>query len=98
MWGPSMVGFGTYHYVYESGREGDWFLTGFAPRKRALSLYVMSGFDRHEEMMERLGTFSTGKSCLYVKRLEDIDLDVLEDLLRASVEYVRTEMDRGEAR
>lgn len=89
MWGGSIVGFGRYHYVYESGREGDWFLAGFSPRKQNLSLYVMSGFDGHEALLAKLGKFKTGKSCLYVKRLADVDRRALEQLLRASVKHVR---------
>lgn len=89
MWGPSIVGFGSYHYVYESGREGDWMLTGFSPRKQALTLYIMSGFSRFDELMEKLGTFKTGKSCLYVKNLEDIDESVLRELIKASIEHVK---------
>lgn len=89
MWGKSMVGFGSYHYKYESGREGDWFLTGFAPRKRELSLYIMPGFDRFAELMNNLGKHKTGKSCLYIKQLGDIDLDVLEQLVAESVERMR---------
>ena len=89
MWGPSMVGFGSYHYKYASGREGDWFLTGFAPRKQDLTLYLMSGFGGHEKLMSRLGKYKTGKSCLYVKRLADIDLAVLEQLVSASVKHTK---------
>jgi hypothetical protein len=89
MWGDSIVGFGSYHYVYDSGREGDWFLTGFSPRKRNLSLYIMAGFSDYDELMERLGKHKTGKSCLYVNRLSDIDLDVLEALVRKSVAHMR---------
>lgn len=89
MWGKAMVGFGTYHYRYESGREGDWFLVGFSPRKRELSVYIMSGFDRYEELMKRLGKHRTGKSCLYIKSLDDIDTSVLEQLVAASVDYMR---------
>jgi hypothetical protein len=89
LWGPSIVGFGSYHYRYESGREGDWFLTGFAPRKQALTLYIMAGFPRFDELMERLGKYKTGKSCLYVKRLDDLDLDVLRELVTRSVEHMR---------
>ena len=85
MWGGSIVGFGDYHYKYESGREGDWFLTGFSPRKQALSLYIMSGFEGHAALLAELGKFKTGKSCLYVKRLDDVDLKVLETLIRKSV-------------
>ena len=82
MWGSSIVGFGAYHYVYDSGREGDMCLTGFSSRKGALSIYLMTGFEDQPERMERLGRFKTGKSCLYVKRLADIDLEVLEALVR----------------
>ncbi|MFQ5550608.1 MAG: DUF1801 domain-containing protein [Gemmatimonadales bacterium] len=88
MWGDSIVGFGSYHYKYESGREGDWFLTGFSPRKQALTLYIMAGFKRYEALMRKLGKYKTGGSCLYVKHLDDIDLDVLEDLVRLSAEHV----------
>lgn len=89
MWGSSIVGFGSYHYRYESGREGDWMLTGFSPRKQALTLYIMGGFDRHDDLMSRLGKYKTGKSCLYVKSLEDIDLEVLRGLVAESVAYMR---------
>ncbi|MCG8469904.1 MAG: DUF1801 domain-containing protein [Gemmatimonadetes bacterium] len=88
LWGGSIVGFGSYHYKYASGREGDWLAAGFSPRKQALTLYIMSGFSRHDELMARLGTYTTGKSCLYVKKLEDVDMTVLEELVRASFEYV----------
>ena len=88
MWGPSIVGFGSYHYKYASGREGDWFLTGFAPRKQALTVYIMAGFDDYEALMARLGKHTTGKSCLYIKRLDDIDLDVLRELVRRSVDHM----------
>lgn len=89
MWGPGMVGFGSYHYRYQSGREGDWFLAGFAPRKANLVVYVMAGFDGHEEIMARLGKYKTGKSCLYVNRLADVDMAVLEELVSASVVHMR---------
>lgn len=89
MWGSGMVGFGRYHYKYASGREGDWFLTGFAPRKQDLTLYIMAGFDRYEDLMARLGRHRTGRSCLYVKRLADIDADVLDALVTASVAHVK---------
>lgn len=88
MWGSSMVGFGEYHYAYESGREGDWFLAGFAPRKSNLVLYIMSGFPRHAELMKKLGKHRTGSSCLYVNKLDDVDMDVLRELVRRSVEHV----------
>jgi hypothetical protein len=89
MWGPSIVGFGSHHYRYESGREGDWFLTGFSPRKRDLTLYVMAGFKRHDALMAKLGKYKTGKACLYLGKLEDVDTKVLEELVSASVEHIR---------
>ncbi|MFN2442317.1 MAG: DUF1801 domain-containing protein [Thermoanaerobaculia bacterium] len=89
MWGESIVGFGSYHYRYESGREGEWFLTGFSPRKRELTLYIMAGFERWDELMERLGRFRTGKSCLYIRRLEDVDSEVLGELIEASVAHMK---------
>jgi hypothetical protein len=89
MWGSSMVGFGTYHYKYASGREGDWFLTGFSPRKQNLTLYLMAGFGRYDGLMKKLGKYKTGKSCLYVKTLDDIDPSTLKSLIRESVRYMR---------
>ncbi|MDH3405172.1 MAG: DUF1801 domain-containing protein [Acidobacteriota bacterium] len=89
MWGPSIVGFGSYHYRYASGREGDWFLAGFSPRARDLTLYIMSGFSRHEELMARLGKHKKGKSCLYLKRLADVDRKVLARLVRESAKHVK---------
>ena len=89
MWGPSIIGFGSYHYKYASGREADWMLTGFSPRKNNLTLYIMQGFDNYEHHLNQLGKHKTGKSCLYVKRLEDLDLDVLRKLVSESVEYMR---------
>ena len=85
MWGDSMVGFGTYHYKYASGREGDWFLTGFSPRKTNISLYFLAGFDKYEDLMDRLGKYKTGKGCLYVKTLEDIDAKTLKTLIKKSL-------------
>lgn len=89
MWGAAMVGFGRYRYVYESGREGEWFRLGFSPRKQALTVYVMSGFADQTELMSRLGKHTTGKSCLYLKRLSDVDIDALEAVLRASLTTLR---------
>lgn len=86
----SSDGFGSYHYRYASGREGDWFLTGFSPRKKDLTLYIMAGFDGIEDLMSRLGSYKTGKSCLYIKRLTDVDLDVLEELIAGSVNHMRS--------
>lgn len=84
MWGDTIVGYGDFRYKYASGRENDWFLVGFSPRKQNLTIYIMTGFDRYDEIMSRLGKFKTGKSCLYVKRLDDIDREVLEELITAS--------------
>ena len=89
MWGESIVGFGHYHYKYASGREGDWFLTGFAPRKQNLTLYIMAGFDNYEALLGKLGKHSTGKSCLYVKRLADVDMPVLTELVVESVAHMK---------
>ena len=82
MWGDSIVGFGSYHYKYASGREADWPLVGFSPRKQNLTLYIMSGFEQYDELLQRLGKHSTGKACLYVKRLADVDLAVLQELVK----------------
>jgi hypothetical protein len=87
MWGPAIIGFGSYHYTYASGREGDWFLTGFSPRKQALTLYIMSGFSKYDALLKKLGKFKTGKACLYIKKLEDVHLPTLEELIRRSVEH-----------
>ena len=89
MWGSNIVGFGKYHYKYASGREGDFFLTGFSPRKQALTIHIINGFQPHAKLMEKLGKFKTGKSCLYVKSLDNIDRSVLAKLVQASVEYMR---------
>ena len=88
MWGSSIVGFGHYHYKYASGRENDWFLAGFSPRKQDLTLYIMAGFDRYDALMARLGKHKTGQSCLYLKRLADVDVAVLEELISASVKHM----------
>ena len=85
LWGSSIVGFGDHHYVYESGREGDWFLTGFSPRKQALSIYVMAGCETFPDLMQKLGKYKTGKSCLYVKSLDDIDLPALKAATRQEI-------------
>lgn len=85
MWGTSIVGFGKYHYKYASGREGDWFITGFSPRKQSLTLYIMGGFDGQEELLKKLGKHTLGKGCLYIKKLEDVDRKVLKELVNSSV-------------
>jgi hypothetical protein len=89
MWGDSIIGFDQYHYKYASGREGDFLIVGFSPRKTALTLYLSSGFERYDELMPKLGKYKTGKSCLYVKKLEDINREVLAELITQSVQYMR---------
>jgi len=89
MWGDSIIGFDTYHYKYASGREGDWMISAVAPRKTAQTIYIMAGFDRFSELMGRLGKYKTGSSCLYLKKLSDADVEVLEELITASVQYMR---------
>ena len=89
LWGTNIVGFDRYRYVYASGRSGEWPIVGFSSRAQALTLYVMSGFQGESELMARLGRYKTGKSCLYIKTLADIDADVLEQLLTRSVAWMR---------
>lgn len=89
MWGTSIVGFGSYHYVYESGREGDMPLAGFSPRSAKFSLYIMAGFSKYEDILARLGKHKIGKSCLYINKLADVDMDVLRELISQSVAHVR---------
>ena len=89
MWGTSIVGYGSYHYTYASGQSGDWPLTGFSPRKRELTLYITDGFSGHKSLMKKLGKHKTGKSCLYIKTLEDVDLDVLRQLITKSVAHMK---------
>lgn len=86
MWGSSIIGFGRYHYKYESGREGDFLATGFSPRKANLSIYIMPGYQDYSDIMGRLGKHKLGKSCLYVNKLADIDLDVLRELVRVGLD------------
>jgi hypothetical protein len=88
MWGDSIVGFGTYHYVYASGREGDWPLIGFSPRKQNITIYIMAGFEEYEELLARLGKHTRAKSRLYIKRLSDIHLPTLKMLIQASVDHM----------
>jgi len=87
MWGTSIVGFGSYSYKYASGHEGEWPLTGFSPRKQNLSLYIMTGFNGYKPLLKKLGKHKTGKACLYIKRLDDVDRDVLQELITKSVEH-----------
>jgi nucleoid DNA-binding protein len=89
MWGTSIVGFGSFHFKYASGREGDWLVTGFSPRKKDLTLYLMMGFEQHGELMKQLGKHSTGKSCLYIKRLSDIHVPTLKKLIKVSVKQLK---------
>jgi hypothetical protein len=89
MWGANIVGFGRYHYKYASGREGDFMLTGFSPRKQALTVYIMPGFSNFTALLSQLGNYKTGKSCLYIKRLSDVDESVLKRLINASVKAMR---------
>ena len=96
LWGTGMIGFGQYHYKYASGTEGDWPLAGFASRKDSLTLYIMAGVERFPALLEKLGKHKIGKGCLYLKRLSDVDRDVLERLVRSSVEHLREQY--GETR
>jgi hypothetical protein len=89
MWGSSIVGFGSYHYKGKSGREGDWMLTGFSPRKQNLTLYLMGGFDSQKDLLKKLGKFKTSVGCLYIKKLDDVDRKVLKDLVAASVKRMK---------
>jgi hypothetical protein len=90
MWGPGIVGFGKYHYVYDSGHEGDACLTGFSPRKQNITLYLMPGFTGHTALLEKLGKHKAGKGCLYIKRLDDVNISVLETLIKQSVDHLKT--------
>jgi hypothetical protein len=89
MWGASIIGFGSYHYKYESGREGDMCLIGFSPRKAEIVLYIVDGFSGYDTQLKKLGKHKTGKSCLYIKRLADVDVGVLENMIAASVTHMR---------
>ncbi len=89
LWGPSIIGFGRYHYVYDSGREGDHFLTGFAPRKANMVVYIMPGFKPYDSLLSKLGSYKTGRSCLYLGRLSNVDVHVLEDIVAQSVALMK---------
>ncbi|MGQ7846954.1 DUF1801 domain-containing protein [Granulosicoccus sp. 3-233] len=89
MWGTSIVGYGRYHYVYDSGRSGDSMMTGFSPRKASLSIYIMPGYHELDDYLQRLGKHRIGKSCLYVNKLDDIDIGVLEEIVRYGVDYLQ---------
>lgn len=88
MWGSSLIGYGSYHYKYESGREGDMPIVGLSPRKQNLVVYIMPGFTEYDTLMKKLGKFKTGKSCLYINKLEDVDTDVLRQLIEKSSTYM----------
>jgi hypothetical protein len=89
MWGMNIIGFGNYHYKYESGHEGDWFITGFSPRKQNLTLYVMGGFNPHTELLKKLGKHKNGVGCLYINKLADVDIKTLKELLKQSVKAAK---------
>ena len=89
MWGPSIVGFGSYRYKYASGREGDWPMTSFSPRKKDLTLYIMMGFEKHADLMEKLGKHSSSKSCLYIKRLSDVHIPTLKKLIKIGLKDLK---------
>lgn len=91
MWGDKIIGYGHYHYKYASGREGDWMITGFSPGKQKLSLYIMSGFTELTESLSRLGKHKLGKGCLYINKLSDVSIDVLEEIIKMSIELVKEE-------
>ena len=95
MWGTSIVGFGTYHYKYASGREGDWMKVGFSPRKQNMTLYLMDGFGSYGSLLDKLGKHKTGKSCLYINKLEDVDQTVLRELVKQSFKSMSGESPRS---
>jgi hypothetical protein len=88
LWGTSIVGFGQYHYRYASGREGDFMKIGFSPRKQNISLYLTAGFDKYDKLLKELGKYSTGKSCLYIKKLEDVDFGVLKEITQQTYDHM----------
>ena len=96
MWGPSIVGFGSYHYKYASGHEGDWPIAAFSPRKQDLTIYIMPGFERYADLMKQLGKHRAGKSCLYIKRLSDVHVPTLKKLIRESVKQMKLKTKRGD--
>lgn len=88
MWGTAIIGYGTYHYKYASGREGDWMKIGFSPRKQQISIYLMAGVEQHPELLEKVGKYKNGKSCFYIKKLDDVDRDILRQLMVASLKRI----------
>lgn len=97
MWGKSIIGFGAYDYTYESGHSGRWMMVGLSPRKTSLTIYIMPGFKPFPDLMEKLGKYKTGKSCLYVNKLEDIDIGVLEELIKQSIDVMKERYSWSEA-
>ncbi|MFN3232073.1 MAG: DUF1801 domain-containing protein [Alphaproteobacteria bacterium] len=97
MWGPSIIGYGRYHYKYESGREGDFLMTGFSPRKTALTVYILPGYQDMADKLARLGKHKIGKSCLYINQLEDIDMMVLEEIVKDGLAYMRANYETFDA-
>lgn len=89
MWGNSIIGMGSYHYKYDSGREGDFMRVGFSPRKNNFSLYIMSGFENYQDLLNDLGKHKLGKSCLYINKLSDVKLDVLKKIIQASLDHMK---------
>jgi hypothetical protein len=90
MWGPAIIGFGSYHYIYESGHEGDAPLVGFSPRKNEFALYLSSAFDKREELLAQLGKHKVAKACVYIKKIEDIKVDILKKMVAGSVKYYKS--------
>ncbi len=88
MWGGAIIGYGTYHYKYASGREGDWMKIGFSPRKQNISIYLMAGVEQHPELLEKVGKYKNGKSCFYIKKLDDVDRNILRQLMVASLKRI----------
>jgi len=89
MWGPSIIGFGKYHYKYESGHEGDMCIAGFSPRKQAITIYILPGSLKYSSLMKKLGKYKVGVSCLYIKKLEDVDTKLVEKLIADSVKWLK---------
>ncbi len=89
MWGPAIIGFGSYHYVYESGHEGDAPLVGFSPRKNEFALYLSSAFEKREELLKQFGKHKSGKACIYIKKIEDINVVVLKKMIAASLKHTK---------
>ena len=89
MWGKSLIGFDSYQYTYASGKSGEWFICGFSPRKQNLTVYIMPGFSQYEALLSKLGKHKVGKSCLYINKLADVDMDVLAKLIVESVHFMK---------